>query len=90
MSDHQVAVQQALEGNERVWFHPFKDRLAVWYGGAKVKIIDSATWEQLDMFMVRVSNFDMEEIENQVEIELMGRGFDRVGRTQNDTRVTRA
>lgn len=87
MSDHQVNVQQALEGNERVYFHPFEDKLAIWHGGPQITIVSSRTWEELDVINVKTAMRSMSEIEDAVTVKVVGRGFDRVGRTQDDTRV---
>ena len=87
MSDHQRNVQRVLEGNERVWFHPHKDLLAVWHGGPQVTIVSSRTFEQMNVINVKTANRDLSEIEDAVTVKVVGRGFDRVGRTQDNTRV---
>lgn len=89
-SDHQRNVRQALEGNERVWFHPHEDKLAIWHGGPQVTIVSSRTFEELDVLNVKVFNRSMDEIEDAITVKLVSRGFDRVGRTQDDTRVVEA
>lgn len=86
-SDHQRNVRQLLEGNERVWFHKHDDLLAVWHGGPQIVIASSRTFEELEVMNVRSHNRDLSEIENAVSVKVVARGFDRVGRTQDNTRV---
>lgn len=88
-SEHQKNVQRALEGNERVWFHPEKEMLAVWKGGPRVHLVSSVSFKELDVFTVRAYD-DMSKTEDAVCVELARRGFDRCGRTQDDTRVVEA
>lgn len=89
-SDHQENVRRALEGNERVWFHPSEDKLAIWHGGPQVSIVSSRTFEDLDVLNVKVWNRTTAEVEDAVTVKLAARGFDRCGRTQDDTRVVEA
>lgn len=86
-TDHQRRVRQVLEGNERVWFHPKKELLAVWYGGARIKIVNSQTYQEMEVVTVPTANREIHEIEDAVCVALARRGFDRVGRAQDDTRV---
>ena len=90
MGDHQEDVRRLLEGNERVWFHPNKPLLAVWHGGPQITIADSRTFEERDVMTVKTHDRDLPEIEDAVSVKLAGRGFDRVGRTQDDTRVVKS
>ena len=90
MGDHQEDVRRLLEGNERVWFHPNQRLLAVWHGGPQVTIADSHTFEERDVMTVKTHDRDLPEIEDAVSVKLAGRGFDRVGRTQDDTRVVKS
>lgn len=90
MGDHQEDVRRLLEGNERVWFHPNKPLLAVWHGGPQITIANSKTFEERDVITVKVHDRDLSEIEDAVSVKLAGRGFDRVGRTQDDTRVVKS
>jgi len=94
MTPHQRSVQRALEGNERVWFHPHEDKIAVWYGGACISVYNSKTWDEFDELSVKTIGGDGEksiaEMEDSVVMKLAARGFDRVGRTQDDTRVRHA
>ena len=80
VSDHQRRVRQILEGNERVFFHPFEDLLAVWHGGPQVTIISSRTFEELRVFNVKTAGRNLSEIEDVVSVECCGRGFERPGR----------
>ncbi len=89
-SDHRQNVRRLLEGNERVWFHPHKDLLAVWHGGPQVTIASSRTFEDQKVIHVKAHDRDLSEIEDAVTVKLAQRGFDRVGRTQDDTRVRQA
>jgi hypothetical protein len=86
-SEHQKQVRKVLEGNERVWFHPEKDRLAIWYGGLEVTIVDSCTFNEIDSLMLNSYDRSIHENEDALVVELVSRGYDRVGRTQDDTRV---
>jgi hypothetical protein len=89
-SDHQRNVRQILEGNERVWFHPRKDLLAVWHGGPQVQIVNSRTFENTDVITVKTYNRELSEVEDAVVVKLAQRGFDRCGRSQDNTRVVKA
>lgn len=89
MSDHQKKVARVLEGNERVYFHPFEDKIAVWHGGPQVQIVNPKTWKEIDVFNVKVANRGLSEIEDAVWVSLVKRGFDRNGRSQDDTRVVK-
>ena len=86
-SEHQRRVRRALEGNEGVWFHSSKERIAVWSGGATINIYDSRTWEQLNTRETGVAyrTNDTETIRNAVEVTLGKRGYDRLGRIEKST-----
>lgn len=86
-SDHQRNVRQVLEGNERVWFHPTDDLLAVWHGGPQILIVSSRTFEQLDVMNVKAAGRDLSDIENSVNLKVANRGFDRRGRARKQTSV---
>lgn len=88
-STHQQNVRNVLEGNERVWFHPSDDLLAVWHGGPQIQIVSSRTFEEQKVISVKTYDRDLSEVEDAVAVKLWGRGFDRVGRTQDNTRVTK-
>jgi len=77
VSDHQRRVRQILEGNERVWFHPFEDLLAVWHGGPQVSIVSSRTFEEMRVFNVKTFDRSQSEIEDAASVKLIGRGFAR-------------
>jgi len=89
-SDHQQNVRQILEGNERVWFHPHDDLLAVWHGGPQISIVNSRTFEEMNVINVKAHDRTMSEIEDAVTVKLASRGFDRVGRSQDNTRVIKS
>jgi hypothetical protein len=90
MTDHQSNVQQALEGNERVFFHPFEDRIAVWYGGPQINVYNSRTWENTNVYNVRSHGRELAEVEKAVENKLATRGYDRTGRDTERTKVVEA
>lgn len=77
VSDHQRRVRQILEGNERVWFHPFEDLLAVWHGGPQVSIVSSRTFEEMRCINVKTASRTLSEIEDAISVKLIGRGFVR-------------
>jgi hypothetical protein len=89
-SEHQKTVRRALEGNERVWFHPFEDKLAIWYGGPQITIVSSRTFEDLTVVNIRSVGRTFEEMEVSAEVKVARRGFDRKGHSQNDTRLVGA
>jgi len=89
-SDHQRNVRQILEGNERVWFHPFDDLLAVWHGGPQIAIVNSRTWEETDVINIKSANRTLSEMEDAATVKLASRGFDRCGRTQDNTRIVKS
>jgi len=89
-SDHQKNVRQILEGSERVWFHPFDDLLAVWHGGPQISIVSSRTWEEMDVINIKSANRTLSEMEDAATVKLASRGFDRCGRTQDNTRLVEA
>lgn len=86
-SDHQRNVRQILEGNERVWFHPHDDLLAVWHGGPQIAIVSSRTWEEQDVINIKSANRTLEEMETAATVKLASRGFDRTGRTKDNTTI---
>jgi len=93
MSDHQRNVAQALEGNERIFFHPFEDRIAVWYGQALIKIFDSQTWEQVDNKRVPLAHkpdTDLSDVESAVVVSLAADGYERKGRSRTDSELVEA
>jgi len=88
VSQHHERVRRALEGNERVYYHTEKPRIAVWHGGPQVTVYRSDTFEELQVFNVRVTNRSVREIEDAVHVNATNRGFERTGRTMDNTRVT--
>ena len=88
-SDHQRNVRQILEGNERVWFHPHDDLLAVWHGGPQISIVSSRTFEEMKVINIKSANRTLEEMENAATVKLASRGFDRTGRTKDNTRLVK-
>lgn len=76
MTEHQRNVARALEGNEGVWFHPFEDRIAVWYGDKIVELFDSQTWESLQRHFLPVAT------EACATVTLAGWGYSRKGRSR--------
>jgi hypothetical protein len=90
VDENQKNRRRLFEGNERVWFHPNKPLLAVWHGGPQITIADSRTFEQAKVINVKAVDRDLSEIEDAVSVKLASRGFDRVGRTQDNTRVTKS
>ena len=86
-SKHQQNVRRVLEGNERVWFHPHDDLIAVWHGGPQIQIVNSRTFDDVDVMNVRATGRTKTEIENAVSFKLTRLGFDRCGRTQDNTRI---
>jgi hypothetical protein len=88
VSEHQRNVQRTLEGNERVWFHPHEDLLAVWHGGPQITIVSSRTFEELEVMNVKTVDRSLSEIEDAVSAKLASRGFDRTGRSRDSTSVT--
>jgi len=89
-SDHQKKVRQALEGNERVWFHPEDDKLAIWHGGPQITIVSSRTFEELEVLNIRTHGRTIQEAEISARMEVVQYGFDRVGRSQKDTNLVEA
>lgn len=83
-------MRRALEQNERVYYHRHDSQIAVWHGGPQVTIYDSETWEEVNVFNVKTVGRSMAEVENSVAINIARRGFDRCGRSQDDTRVVEA
>lgn len=86
-SDHQKQVRKVLEGNERVWFHPEDEKLAIWYGGIYATIVDSRTFEEIDEIFLNSYDRSTHENEKALVVSLTTRGFDRTGHEQDDTRV---
>ncbi len=75
--------RRVFEDNERVWFHPNKALLAVWYGGATVNIYDADTFKEVDMFTQSMAFGDhtMEKLETAINVRLAQDGFVREGRS---------
>jgi hypothetical protein len=84
--------RRVFEDNERVWFHPNKGLIAVWYGGATVNIYDADTFEEVDMFTQSMAfeDYELEKIETAIGVRLAQDGFIREGRgtAQNNHRTT--
>lgn len=75
--------RRAFEDNERVWYHPDKGLLAIWYGGATVNIYEADTFQEVDMFTQSVAfrdDVELSTVENAIENRLAQRGFYREGR----------
>lgn len=87
MTQHQENVQQALEGAERVYFHPFEDKLAIWHGGPQITIVSSRTFGEIDAVNVRTVGKSLSEVEDSVTTKVARLGFDRTGRTKDNTRL---
>lgn len=86
-TNHQKNVRQILEGNERVYFHPSEELLAVWHGGPQIQIVNSKTWENTDVITVKTAERDIREIERSVDTKLVRMGYDRRGRTSDKTQL---
>lgn len=80
-------VQQALEGNERVYFHTDEPLIAVWYGGPQITLYDSLTWSEVTTLTVSAGyrDVDVNGLEARVENRMAREGFDRNGRTNDKT-----
>lgn len=90
MSEHQRNVRKALEGNERVWYHPTDEKLAVWHGGAQIIIVSSRTFEQMEMLTISAIGRSFEQMEDEATVKLAQRGFERTGRAPQETRLIEA
>jgi len=78
--------RRVFEDNERVWFHPQKGLLAVWYGGATVNIYRGDTYEEVDMFTQSLAFRDDasdSEVETAIGVRLAERGFVRKSRSSD-------
>lgn len=73
MQESMKPVARALEGNERVYFHPQNGHIAVWYGASQVRLFDPETWEPVDRLTVPSEP-------NGAEVKLTSLGFERQGR----------
>lgn len=80
MTPHNRRVAQALDGNHGVWFHPFEDKIAVWYGEARVRVFNSATFEEENTHTIGVAyreDVEYESIEAAVDVTLSELGYYR-------------
>lgn len=76
MSDHQRIVVRALEGAERIYFKPFDDQIAVWYGKSLITVYNPRNWAELE-------NKTVKPDPDAVEVMMSDEGFDRQGRCRD-------
>lgn len=80
MTEFQRRVAQAFDGNHGVWFHPFEDKIAVWYGEASVRVFDPTTFEEVNTHTIGIAyreDVEYDTVESAVDVILSELGFYR-------------